>query len=177
MRITRIVPAGAAALLVAGTGVAVATPAAASTDQVWVQAVGRSTTDSPCPMNTAAEDAAGWTPWSPSYGQWMNGGTGGWVCQRSIVWARGSDPRPPTTCVRGNSATFWAFTSDALPPGTTAYAEDTCTTPGVLSTPKWAVHAGSDQAAQAICDVRDPGGVAHNPGFGASAEFYYCEHG
>ena len=27
--------------------------------------------------------------WTPSWAQWANGGTGGWVCNRSITWIQG----------------------------------------------------------------------------------------
>lgn len=48
-------------------------PVAAQSVPDWVQAYGRSGKDAPC--------LEGWTP---SWDQWPNGGTGGFVCQRSI---------------------------------------------------------------------------------------------
>lgn len=174
MNLRRVVVAGFVTVLVAGLSAAAATPATASADQVWVQAVGRASADAPCPKSSAADDQAGWTTWAPSYGQWMNDGKGGWICERSIVWAKGSESRTPSVCVRGNSATFWAFTGSSLPPGTRSYTNDTCTNPGIIATQTWAVHAASPTDAQAVCDTRSPGTVATYPGFGASVEFFYC---
>ena len=74
--------------------------APASANQVWHQQVERASADAPCDMGVAEGDAAGWSEWSPSWAQWPNGGAGGWVCERSITWAKGAVP--PCATSRGD---------------------------------------------------------------------------
>ena len=88
---SRVVTVAASAILVALVGGADAAPAGA--DQVWHQAIGRPSHDGACPRSTSEELAAGWSEWRPSWGHWMNDGAGGWTCERSITWARESEPQ------------------------------------------------------------------------------------
>lgn len=62
----------------------------ASADQVWHQAVGRTSADSSCPNSTVDDVAAGWSQWGASWEQWPNSGNGGYACTRSITWAKDS---------------------------------------------------------------------------------------
>jgi hypothetical protein len=87
MGVRRVLVAVAAGSLVTGALVAGAAPASA--DQLWFQGIPRATVDTPCPENTAEENAAGWPSWEPSWAQWPFNGYGWWVCQRTIDWVQG----------------------------------------------------------------------------------------
>jgi len=139
MKLSRLVAAGASALLVTGFGIGFAAPASAN--QVWTQQVQRASADAPCDIPAVEGEAAGWSAWAPSWAQWPNGGEGGWVCTRSITWAK--DTPPPgmmssgggsayasVGCVQGSPSEWVDFLGGwALPEGSPDYLEDpTCTT-------------------------------------------------
>lgn len=93
---------GAAVLVVAGAFVA--TPTASAKNIVWFQSVGRASADAPCPdpsFGTPWESH--WNPaeqpWRPSWAQWMNGGRGGYTCDRQITWAWGPPDYPSAGCM------------------------------------------------------------------------------
>ena len=69
----------------------------ASGDEVWYQSYQRVSQSEECvaqPGETPWQDSWGTNPgWSPSWEQWANNGQGGWVCSRSITWARDSAAR------------------------------------------------------------------------------------
>lgn len=71
----------------------------ASADQVQVQSYQRASQTEACAAQPGETPwQASWGPdssWSPSWEQWANNGTGGWVCTRSITWAR--TPVVPTS--------------------------------------------------------------------------------
>jgi hypothetical protein len=71
----------------------------ASADQVQVQSYQRANQTEACAAQPGETPwQASWGPdssWSPSWEQWANNGTGGWVCTRSITWAR--TPVAPTS--------------------------------------------------------------------------------
>lgn len=82
--------AGMAATMLACAGVMGA--GASSADSIWVQSFQRSSQSEEC---LAPEWETPWqsswgsdSSWKPSYEMWANEGTGGWVCTRSITWAR-----------------------------------------------------------------------------------------
>jgi hypothetical protein len=88
-------------------GFTTASPAAA--DQMWYQSVGRASATVACEKSTTTELAAGWTIWVPSWGQWVNGGKGGFVCNRHITWAYdsvlpSSSGSSSVTCATGGGA-------------------------------------------------------------------------
>ena len=89
MRFSRLVAAGASALLVTGFGIGFASPASADHNRVWTQQVQRASEDAPCDIPEVKGEAAGWSAWAPSWAQWPNRGEGGWICTRSITWATG----------------------------------------------------------------------------------------
>lgn len=64
----------------------------ASADEVWFQSYQRTSASGVCVAQageTPWQDSWGTNPgWSPSWEQWANNGQGGWVCSRSITWAR-----------------------------------------------------------------------------------------
>jgi hypothetical protein len=83
----------------------------ANADSVWVQSYQRSSQTEACtaqPGETPWQASWGADPsWSPSWEMWANNGNGGWVCTRSITWARtpvaptnasSDDPVLPVTC-------------------------------------------------------------------------------
>ena len=69
----------------------------ASGDEVWDQSYQRGSASEACVAQageTPWQDSWGTNPgWSPSWEQWANEGQGGWVCSRSITWARDSAAR------------------------------------------------------------------------------------
>jgi len=69
----------------------------ASGDEVWYQSYQRGSATEACVAQageTPWQDSWGTNPgWSPSWEQWANNGQGGWVCSRSITWARDSAAR------------------------------------------------------------------------------------
>ena len=66
----------------------------ATADSVWVQSYERTSQTQACAAQPGETPwQASWgtnSSWSPSWEQWANGGKGGWVCTRSITWARDS---------------------------------------------------------------------------------------
>jgi hypothetical protein len=80
-------------------GFTTASPAVA--DQIWYQSVGRASATAACEKSTTTELAAGWTDWAPSWAKWVNGGNGGFVCNRHITWAFDS---VPFSCAAGAGA-------------------------------------------------------------------------
>jgi hypothetical protein len=77
-------------------GFTTASPAVAN--KVWYQSVGRASATAGCEKSTVTELAQGWTQWAPSWDTWVNGGKGGFVCNRQITWAYDT---PPVTCATG----------------------------------------------------------------------------
>ena len=75
-----------------GQVVGFTTAAPVAADQIWYQSVGRASATAPCEESTTTELAAGWTKWAPSWDTWVNGGNGGFVCNRQITWAFDSVP-------------------------------------------------------------------------------------
>jgi len=87
-----------AAAMLAGARVAMA-------DSVWVQSYERASQTATCddPPEPLSKWRSSWAnpydpisgpTWHPSWEQWANDGNGGWVCTRSITWAR--TPGAPT---------------------------------------------------------------------------------
>jgi hypothetical protein len=166
VRIRRWAAIAAASIVTIG-GLAVAAAPAVSADQVWHQAVGRGSADAACPTNTPEETAAGWTQWAGSWEKWMNGQTGGFVCQRDITWAK--DSAPPVTSDESRVACEAWMTPDlllkfdgvvALREGTQMYSDVDCTTLSDSYIGYWAVYANTMADAQDICDTVDP---EHSP--------------
>lgn len=81
----------AAAAAVLTTAAALLAVPAHSQTGVWHQAFERPSSDAVCeaPPNETPWQASfsGQREWTPSWAQWPNDGRGGWVCQRSVVWA------------------------------------------------------------------------------------------
>ena len=66
----------------------------ATADSVWVQSYERTSQTEACTAQPGETPwQASWgtnSSWSRSWEQWANSGQGGWVCSRSITWARTS---------------------------------------------------------------------------------------
>ena len=79
--------------------VALGFTAPAHADGIWYQAYGRTSADQACPApadETPWQDTfTGQREWSASWARWMNGNTGGWVCDRTIIWAGQTPPSAP----------------------------------------------------------------------------------
>ena len=86
----------------------------ASADQIWYQSVGRVNGDASCEKSTATELVTGWTHWGPSWDTWVNGGKGGFVCNRQITWAFDS---VPFSCAAGAGATGTCVVGNTGPGG------------------------------------------------------------
>ena len=86
----------------------------ASGDEVWHQSHQRGSASEACVAQageTPWQDSWGTNPgWSPSWEQWANNGQGGWVCSRSITWAR-------TPVAAGSSSTVTYAIGDTGPGG------------------------------------------------------------
>jgi hypothetical protein len=183
--------AGAAAALTVGFGIAGAAPASA--DQVWHQAVGRASSEAPCPGGNADERSQGWSAWTPSYAQWMNGGQGGWVCERSLTWAKDStessqsensseggdsddsgDP-PDVTCLVYIGGSYWVSFASGNPialPASVLYGNSGCTGTAVqLNGVGYIVSAADAFAAGTLCG--DGYVVADVPG-SADPRLFFC---
>jgi hypothetical protein len=69
----------------------------AEADSIWFQSYQRASQEEACVAQsgeTPWQDSWGINPgWAPSWEQWANNGQGGWVCSRSITWARDSAAR------------------------------------------------------------------------------------
>lgn len=180
MRVRKLMVSAMAAVTVAA-GLVMAGASPASADQVWNQSVGRASADAPCPTNTPAETAAGWSKWAPSYAKWANDGKGGFVCDRSITWAKDSPPPSSTPaaklCVQGNSGQYLDFTtSSAIAPfALFAYADETCSGSPFEANYFWTVYAPTGGVeAQTLCNGVVNGTVAQYAGYGADPAVYVC---
>ena len=124
----------AISLAMAITAAFLAAPAHSETG-VWHQAFERSGPDEACeapPDETPWQDSfRGQREWTPSWAQWPNDGQGGWVCQRTIVWASPTGPQfPSADCLLiltgpNNYADFRG--GFALPGSAPLYSDSACT--------------------------------------------------
>ena len=87
---SRATHAGMAAITLTSALVMGAGPSSA--DSIWVQSFQRSNQSEECiAPNWETPWQTSWgsdSSWKPSFEMWANQGTGGWVCTRSITWAR-----------------------------------------------------------------------------------------
>ena len=150
----RKVMAAVAALLMVSAG-AVATMAPVSADEVWVQGFQRSGPDAVCqaPADETPwqESFRGQRQWTPSWARWANGGQGGWVCQREVVWAT-SDSAEPGLCVYLDKSNWALFgPSRVLPIGSPVYSDPDCTTTSGNSLEVAFVYAADGSQATELC--------------------------
>jgi hypothetical protein len=178
MRFRRVAASvGATVLVVAGFALAGASPASAN--QVWHQAIGRASADAACPTNTPEETAAGWTQWAGSWEKWMNGQTGGFVCQRDITWAF-DNSSPINFCILAWPDTYWLdfAGTDWLPANEVPYINSACTerapndVTGAVS-----VLADTAPEAQVTCDAHGGGRATlyASEQAGADPRLYFCQ--
>jgi hypothetical protein len=176
MRIRRILASSAAAVMVAG-GVLLGAAPGALAEQVWIQQVGRASADAPCDVPAVEDDAAGWSAWGRSWAQWPNDGKGGWVCTRSITWAK--DTPPASSCILARPSTYWLdfAGTDWVPNDAMAYGDSACTELTDAMTGVVFVLADSSGAAQSVCDAHG-GGTATQYAVieaGADPRLYFCQ--
>lgn len=196
MRKSRLAGALASAALLTGATLAGASPASA--DQVWIQSVQRSAATATCPTDAGSGAEAGWiiSVWSPSWELWPNGGTGGWVCTRTVTWGL-DDPAPrlhdvtptpdpdvedpedptPITCTRYVDGTTWlsfAGGDRIALPADIAYYEPTCTQgpAATLQGTGYVVYASSAEAALAMCGSASAWQVLDPPA--ADPNIWFC---
>ena len=118
----------AAVLLVSGLSVAGAS--SASADQIWHQSIGRASASESCATSSAADTAAGWSPWAASWDRWPNAGRGGFVCNRSIIWARDSRTYPSAGCLylmTLGTNLYVDFRGGWVLPSAPVYSDSSCT--------------------------------------------------
>ena len=89
------------AIVAAGASLIFAPAAPAGTS--WFQSVGRASATAACPDPTFGTPwQENWDPaerpWRPSWAQWMNSGTGGFTCDRTITWGQ-TTSYPSAGCV------------------------------------------------------------------------------
>ncbi len=152
----RLLAAAGAVTLVAGAALAVAP--AASADQIWHESVGRPSADAPCPVTSAKDSAAGWSPWVATWEQWPNGGDGGFTCTRSVTWAYESDAGsgpvyPSGGCERRTQNTWVNFLGGwSLPAFSAGYGMPDCTNYlGAIDLPLVYAPDGEQQASM-LCE-------------------------
>jgi hypothetical protein len=77
----------------------------AAADSIQVQGYQRASQSEACVAQVGETPwQASWGPdatWKPGWEQWANAGKGGWVCTRSITWAR--DSSPSISCATGGT--------------------------------------------------------------------------
>jgi hypothetical protein len=112
-----------------------------SADEVQYQSYQRASQSEECvsqPGETPWQASWGTdSSWRPSWELWANNGTGGWVCSRSITWARdeATSPLIPSPSIPGAGCVpFDIYYLDFggsyfLPKTSTVYSDGTCTTP------------------------------------------------
>jgi hypothetical protein len=139
----------AASLVVIGSSLLSAPSASASTSGVWFQSVGRASETAACPDPSFGTPwQSGWNPseqaWRPSYSQWMNGGRGGWTCDRQITWAQTARAYPSVGCVNAGSGNWVDFAGGWYVANADVYNSPGCTPPrsgtgfnGVYSPSGW----------------------------------------
>jgi hypothetical protein len=110
----------------------------ASADSIQVQGYQRASQTEACVAQVGETPwQASWGPdatWKPGWEQWANKGAGGWVCTRSITWAKtpvpvgsGAPAHPSAGCVylgRGGYLNFQGGWSLAI--GALVYTDPAC---------------------------------------------------
>lgn len=162
---------------------AAAFPVSASTGSVWVQEYQRPAQDSQC---VAPADETPWQStysgqreWTPSWSTWPNGGRGGWVCSRTLVWARATSPAPWATagCTLlsrpfGTMNYVNYLGGWSLAAGSTIYSDSNCVV-GAATTGQNGVFAANASEADDKCEAIWPGTRSFNPG-GLVGGNYQC---
>lgn len=141
---------------------AVATVAPVAADEVWHQAFQRPGQDVVCqaPADETPWQASfgGQRAWTPSWAQWANHDQGGWVCQRSIEWARGTSVTAPGICALVDKSDWALFGPDRIfPAGTPFFTDSTCSTSSGSGSILPFVYAATQGEAVALCAVAAPG--------------------
>ena len=170
----RLAVAAAAGALLAGAGMAFASPASA--DQVWYQSIGRASATAECPASSADDQSAGWSSWGASWEQWNNSGKGGFVCSRSITWAKEATGVGCLQAQRdgGGFDAFWLNFGDGFfsPRDSDVFIDPQCSS-AVGSSDYNVVYAADLGQATQLCAAVLPGTEAFIPDWG-TANVFYC---
>jgi hypothetical protein len=155
----RLGAAVAGVVLVVGGSTLLASPALA--DQTWHQSVERGSATATCPISSEGDLAIGWSQWGPSWAQWANGGKGGYVCDRSITWAKATPPpseAPVARCISYFAAEYFILAvPNSFIPFADLYSDSDCTTLTDSYTSN-RVYATDIATATEICDANMPPG-------------------
>jgi len=153
----------ASALVAASIGLAGANPANAETG-IWHQSFERASQEAEC------EPPSDETPWQTSF-------SGGWVCQRHIIWADVAS-YPSAGCILTVSFLFdyyadfqGGFSWEA---GRELYADSSCETLSVASFGDPMVYAPAGFDADSLCRQAFGTGVDTSSGTGVS-DTYFCQ--
>lgn len=161
-----------------------ASPVPASADSAWVQEYERPTQESRCgaPADETPFQStySGHREWTPSWSFWANGGRGGWVCTRTIVWARSTSTAPsPAPWVTARCTLFNGMGQYvnylggwSLAAGAPIYSDANCIVGAGVTGPN-VVFAANVTEADAKCAAVWPGTRSSNPG-GLVAGNYSC---
>ncbi len=161
---------GAAAALVLIAGGSMLTASSASANQVWNQSIGRANADAKCSESSGADLTAGWSAWSPSWGQWANNLAGGFVCNRSITWEYDAPSGPG--CLNGGGGQFINFAGQVVVPvgAPSVYLDSACSINPEIARVTY-VYADNSTLADALC----------GPSLGVSTagdeNVWYCANG
>ncbi len=175
---SRILTAFGVVVLALGGALVVAPSAAADTPIIWYQGVGRASASAPCPTTSAADSAAGWTEWTPSWEEWANDGTGGNVCTRSITWAYeagvGGMQFPSADCILTFGVWYADFDGNYfLPPDSTDYSDSACATSHSFLTYGYVYAPEGPGQALTLCHLAFGVGVGVNGSF--APDVYQCD--
>lgn len=180
MKCRHVVAATAAAILtVGGALLAAPTASAKGAPIIWNQSVARPSADATCPTTSDAEATAGWTTWSPSWAQWPNDGTGGYVCNRSITWAYAADTAsgasvPSVGCLayQGGSFSVDLQGGFSFPIGTQTWVGPNCGPTESVHSAYNAVYAPAPWAPLDLCKLAWPSSTTAT--FITDPDLYAC---
>lgn len=143
-----------------------------SADEVQYQSYQRASQSEECvaqPGETPWQASWGTdSSWHPSWEMWANNGTGGWVCSRSITWARDeatSPSIPGAGCVKLPFTSYYLDFGGSyfLPYTDNGYSDPACSMIlGSIGADVVYTAAGSDSRARELCILA----------FGSASGFY-----
>lgn len=158
-------------------GSSLATSANAETG-VWHQSYERASAQAECPApegETPWQDSySGQREWTPSWAQWANGGTGGWVCNRNIVWAQVVVSNCQFVGALAEVDYFAQFGGGwSAPAGSPQYTDPSCSVAGG-TLGQYFVLASSETQANARCAETDPNYIDGNSARLSGTDVWIC---
>jgi len=112
--------------------------------------------------------------WTPSWAQWPNGGTGGWVCNRNIVWAQVVVSNCQFVGTLADVDYYAQFGGGwSAPAGSPQHTDPSCSVPdGTLG--QFFVLASSQTQANARCTATDPNYIDGNAARLSGTDVWIC---